>query len=140
MLLGSPSASLLSTPGPNDYGTPAQSPYSSYSTPSRTKVKYTERRNVRFEIQDVSQGLDYPDSVFDIVHCRYVLTLGVCLFHPGLLQLTYEAASKVPDFGAAVQELLRVLRPGGLLLMAESSVPFCLSVGLYHYCYVCLSE
>ncbi|KAG8748561.1 hypothetical protein FRC10_003695 [Ceratobasidium sp. 414] len=97
-----------------DYGTPAPSPYSSYGppqTPQRTEVAYTERNNVRFEIHDLSQGLDYPDGVFDIVHCRYVLTLGV------------------PECKAAIQELLRVLRPGGLLLMAESSVPFCLSDG-----------
>lgn len=114
MLLGTPGStgiSLPSSPWPQDYGTPAPSPYSSYGTPRSTEVKFKERDNVRFEIQDLSQELDYPDGVFDIVHCRYVLTLGV------------------PDFKAGIQELLRVLRPGGLLLMAESSVPFCLSDG-----------
>ncbi|KAG8734030.1 hypothetical protein FRC11_013086 [Ceratobasidium sp. 423] len=124
MLLGAPAptpAGLPATPGPYDYGTPvygtpaygtpAQTPYSSYGTPQQTEVQYVERDNVRFEIQDISEGLDFPDGVFDIVHCRYVLTLGV------------------PGFKAAIGELLRVLRPGGLLLMAESSVPFCLSDG-----------
>ncbi|KAG8678146.1 hypothetical protein FRC08_018037, partial [Ceratobasidium sp. 394] len=96
---------------PNTPGEPAPSPYSTYGTPQRTEVAYTERNNVRFEIHDLAQGLDYPDGVFDIVHCRYVLTLGV------------------PECKVAIQELLRVLRPGGLLLMAESSVPFCLSDG-----------
>ncbi|CAE6414576.1 unnamed protein product [Rhizoctonia solani] len=117
MFLGAPTpAGLLTTPGPYDYGTPAygtpvQTPYSNYGTPRQTEVQYVERDNVRFEIQDVSEGLDFPDGVFDIVHCRYVLTLGV------------------PGYKYAIEELLRVLRPGGLLLMAESSVPFCLSDG-----------
>ncbi|KDN42892.1 hypothetical protein RSAG8_06418, partial [Rhizoctonia solani AG-8 WAC10335] len=119
MLLGTPTptpAGLPATTGPYDYGTPtygtpAQTPYSSYGTPQQTEVQYVERDNVRFEIQDISEGLEFPDGVFDIVHCRYVLTLGV------------------PDYKKAIGELLRVLRPGGLLLMAESSVPFCLSDG-----------
>ncbi|KAH7345301.1 hypothetical protein B0J17DRAFT_712900 [Rhizoctonia solani] len=117
MFFGAPTpVGLPATPGPYDYGTPtygtpAQTPYSNYGTPRQTEVQHVERDNVRFEIQDVSEGLDFPDGVFDIVHCRYVLTLGV------------------PGYKYAIEELLRVLRPGGLLLMAESSVPFCLSDG-----------
>jgi hypothetical protein len=71
----------------NDYGTPAPSPYSDYGTPHPTQIAYTEPNNVRFEIHDLAQGLDYPDGVFDIVHCRYVLTLGV----RKILQLTCTA-------------------------------------------------
>lgn len=99
MLLGTPTSTEISlplTPGANDYGTPAQSPYSNYGTPHRTEVKYTERNNVRFEIQDLSQGLDYPDSVFDIVHCRYVLTLGVSLVNFGLRYLNSRRDIKGP--------------------------------------------
>lgn len=90
-----------------------QSPYSSYnySTPCRTDVMYTERSNVRFEIQDLCRGLEFPDSTFDVVHCRRVLTPGVT------------------EWRAAIRELLRVLRPGGLLLIGESSFPLSLSDG-----------
>lgn len=92
-----------------------QSPYSSYnySTPCRTDVMYTERSNVRFEIQDLCRGLEFPDSTFDVVHCRRVLTPGVT------------------EWRAAIRELLRVLRPGGLLLIGESSFPLSLSVSFH---------
>ncbi|KAF8609155.1 S-adenosyl-L-methionine-dependent methyltransferase [Ceratobasidium sp. AG-I] len=86
-----------------------QSPYSSYNC--RTDVMYTERSNVRFEIHDLCRGLDFPDGLFDIVHCRWVLTPGVT------------------EWRAAIREFLRVLRPGGLLLIGEGSIPFALSDG-----------
>jgi len=40
---------------------------------------YQDNPNVRFERGDVSTGLNFQDGEFDIVHCRYTLTLGVSL-------------------------------------------------------------
>ncbi|KAG8920566.1 hypothetical protein FRC03_006541 [Tulasnella sp. 419] len=74
-----------------------------------------ERENVRFERGDLTKGLDYPDGEFDVVHCRSVLALAI------------------PQYVQAVTELTRILRPGGLLLLAESTIPFCDSAGQpYH--------
>lgn len=115
MHLGMPGMSAADLTPTYDYDDiPTQPPYASYdySTSCRTDVMYTEQSNVRFEIQDLCRGLDFPDGEFDVVHCRRVLTLGVT------------------EWRAAVRELLRVLRPGGLLLIGESSVPFGLSVSL----------
>jgi hypothetical protein len=108
MLLGTPTPTPVgfpSTPGPYDYGTPgygtpgygtpAQTPYSNYGTPRQTEVHFVERENVRFEIQDISEGLEFPDGVFDIVHCRYVLTLGVS--HPWyLVRQTNDVPGRFP--------------------------------------------
>jgi ubiquinone/menaquinone biosynthesis C-methylase UbiE len=56
-------------------------------------------RNVDLRIGDV-QKLDFPDESFDTVTC----TLGFCT---------------IPDTTAAAKEAIRVLRPGGKLLMLE---------------------
>jgi ubiquinone/menaquinone biosynthesis C-methylase UbiE len=56
-------------------------------------------RSVDLQIGD-AQALDFPDASFDTVTC----TLGFCT---------------IPDTRAAAGEALRVLRPGGTLLMLE---------------------
>jgi ubiquinone/menaquinone biosynthesis C-methylase UbiE len=56
-------------------------------------------RDVDLRIGDV-QKLDFPDESFDTVTC----TLGFCT---------------IPDTTAAAKEAIRVLRPGGKLLMLE---------------------
>ncbi|ELU41583.1 cohesin complex subunit (Psm1), putative [Rhizoctonia solani AG-1 IA] len=113
MLLGTPiptPVGLPATPGPYDYGTPAygasgygtpgygtsaQTPYSNYGTPRQTEVHFVERDNVRFEIQDISEGLEFPDGVFDIIHCRYVLTA---------------SDGSDPALGTATRELIEIVR------------------------------
>jgi ubiquinone/menaquinone biosynthesis C-methylase UbiE len=47
-----------------------------------------------------AQALDFPDQSFDTVTC----TLALCT---------------IPDDGAAVREVMRVLRPGGLFVLME---------------------
>jgi ubiquinone/menaquinone biosynthesis C-methylase UbiE len=56
-------------------------------------------REVDLRVGD-AQALDFPDESFDTVTC----TLGLCT---------------IPDDGAAVAEMRRVLRPGGRLLLLE---------------------
>lgn len=36
-----------------------------------------ELPNVSFERGDITAGINYPDSVFDVVHCRSVLSVAV---------------------------------------------------------------
>jgi ubiquinone/menaquinone biosynthesis C-methylase UbiE len=74
---------------------------------------YIELPNVRFVEKDILDGVDAPDNYFDVIHCRFVF--GVAM-----------QADKVP---LAIKEMARVLKPGGLLLLVESSVPFSISDG-----------
>lgn len=53
-----------------------------------------------FYSQGTAERLPFPDSSFDLVTCQTVLI-------------------HVADPGAAIDEMMRVLRPGGLILMAE---------------------
>jgi len=73
-----------------------------------------ELPNVRFEKSDINRGLNYGDAEFDVVHCRSVLTVAI------------------PDYIPTIQEFTRVLRPSGLLLLAETTVPYTLSDGTPH--------
>lgn len=51
-------------------------------------------------VEGDAQALDFPDAAFDSVVCTY----GLCC---------------IPDEQLAVTEMFRVLRPGGLLLLAD---------------------
>jgi len=73
-----------------------------------------ELPNVRFERSDVTMGLNYGDAEFDVIHCRNVITVAI------------------PDYVAAIQEFTRLLRPSGLLLLAETTVPYTYSDGSSH--------
>lgn len=73
-----------------------------------------ELPNVRFERSDVTMGLNHGDMEFDVVHCRNVLTVAI------------------PDYVGAIREFTRVLRPSGLLLLAETTVPYTLADGTTH--------
>jgi len=74
-----------------------------------------ELPNVRFEKSDINMGLNYSDGEFDVVHCRNVLTVAV------------------PEYIAAIKEFTRVLKPSGLLLLAEMTVPYTTSTGSAHH-------
>jgi SAM-dependent methyltransferase len=58
---------------------------------------------VRFEVGDV-HALPFPDAAFEVVTCR-------------------RAAHHFSDIGAALAEMVRVLKPGGRLVIDDRSVP-----------------
>ncbi|CUA74609.1 hypothetical protein RSOLAG22IIIB_05615 [Rhizoctonia solani] len=61
---------------------------------------HTPRENIVFEVYDLYAGLAEADASFDMVHIRHT-------------------ANKVGNYPFLVQELYRVLRPGGLLVSGE---------------------
>ena len=56
--------------------------------------------NCSFVLGDVSLGLPYPDEHFDVVHGRLLM-------------------SGIRDWKALVDEMARVLKPGGLMVFVE---------------------
>ncbi|KAJ1548973.1 hypothetical protein HK405_012000, partial [Cladochytrium tenue] len=58
--------------------------------------------NVTFETKDVTNGLDFPDNTFDLVHQRS-------------LMLAY----KTEQWPAVLKELIRVTKPGGYIQLVE---------------------
>jgi len=81
-----------------------------------------ELPNVSFERADITVGLNHPDNKFDVVHCRNVLAVAV------------------PAYVTAIRDFTRVLRPSGLLLLAETTVPFSLSDGGGHRAQSAMAE
>nr|XP_019048697.1 hypothetical protein I302_02471 [Kwoniella bestiolae CBS 10118]OCF27627.1 hypothetical protein I302_02471 [Kwoniella bestiolae CBS 10118] len=61
--------------------------------------------NLHFAQNDITQGLPFPNESFDFVHSR-LLVMGV------------------RNWKAIVDEILRVLKPGGMVLMIECDFPW----------------
>ncbi|KAH6917073.1 S-adenosyl-L-methionine-dependent methyltransferase [Coprinopsis sp. MPI-PUGE-AT-0042] len=57
--------------------------------------------NVRFEVDDINLGIEHFYGQFDVVHCR--------LISPG-----------ISDYLLLIDQIARVLRPGGLMILGES--------------------
>ncbi len=62
--------------------------------------------NAKFHVADVTDRLPFEDDFFDVAHCHAVLT-------------------HVPDTQAALREVKRVLKPGGILACRELVVSSC---------------
>ena len=62
--------------------------------------------NATFHVADVTERLPFDDGFFDVAHCHAVLT-------------------HVPDTQAALREVKRVLKPGGVLACRELIVASC---------------
>ena len=66
---------------------------------ARTVAKMNGQENAAFHVSDVVE-MPFPDGFFDIAHCHNVLM-------------------HIPDTGAVLAEVKRVLKPGGLLACRE---------------------
>lgn len=73
-----------------------------------------------FELCDLDQpNVPYPDSHFDFIHARSILT-GVCVaVQATLARSLIFCFSQVHDYSRLLREMARLLRPGGLLLLIE---------------------
>lgn len=72
--------------------------------PSEGMLSEARKRGVRVAVQGVGESLPYPDDYFDL------LTMGYALRH-------------VSDLHTTFREYLRVLKPGGKVLLLEISRP-----------------
>jgi ubiquinone/menaquinone biosynthesis C-methylase UbiE len=61
--------------------------------------------NLELVLADCVKGLPYPDAHFDIVHARLIV-------------------GGIRDWGALLDEIVRVTNPGGLMVLAESAGPW----------------
>ena len=59
--------------------------------------------NCTFEVMDLNEGLPYGTATFDLVHAQYIL-------------------GSIPDWDGLMSEILRVLKPGGLVQMIEADM------------------
>jgi len=76
---------------------------------SRTMIQYANAQakvqsleNLHFSVMDVLQPLDFPDSSFDVVNARFMISF----MHK-------------ETWPIVIQELVRVLRPGGTISLTE---------------------
>jgi SAM-dependent methyltransferase len=67
------------------------------------QAEVQQRKNVHFQVMDILQPLDFPDSSFDLINARFISSFMRQEAWPGLFR-----------------EILRVLRPGGILRLTES--------------------
>ncbi len=96
--IGTVSAALAEDSGRNVVGTdydPAQI--------DSAKRRYSEHAGLRFQCEDATR-LTFPDASFDLAIAQMV-------FH------------HIPNWPAAVKELARVLRPGGLVVWYDHVIP-----------------
>lgn len=61
--------------------------------------------NLELVLGDCAQGLVYPDGHFDIVHARLIV-------------------GGIRDWKALLDEVVRITKPGGLMVFAESCCPW----------------
>lgn len=61
--------------------------------------------NLQLVLGDCAKGLEFPDAYFDVVHARLIV-------------------GGIRDWKALLDEVVRITRPGGLMVFAESCVPW----------------
>ena len=70
-----------------------------------------ERQNVHFRVMNATHPLDFPDSSFDLVNARLIFGFMQPATWPKLLRECY-----------------RILRPGGIIVLAEGELPLTTSL------------
>ncbi len=78
---------------------------------SRTMIEYARAQahvrrlqNIRFQIKDILQPLDFPDASFDLINARFIV------FIPRM------------QWPAVLRECYRLLRPGGTIRLVDGEV------------------
>lgn len=66
--------------------------------------------NVTFQLCNILDGLPYEDNTFDFVHMRQLIV-----------------ALRAKEWPAVLNEIYRVLKPGGLVQLVESDFTVCVS-------------
>jgi ubiquinone/menaquinone biosynthesis C-methylase UbiE len=61
--------------------------------------------NLQLVLGDCAKGLDFPDGYFDVVHARLIV-------------------GGIRDWKALLDEVVRITKQGGLMVFAESCVPW----------------
>jgi ubiquinone/menaquinone biosynthesis C-methylase UbiE len=77
--------------------------------------------NVKFELHNVLDGLPYPDNSFDFIHMRLMII-----------------ALRSSEWPFVLNEIFRVLKPGGLVELVESDFTVCSSERYYIIMIKCL--
>lgn len=80
---------------------------------ARARAQVHQVANVRFEVMDISQRLDFDDHSFDLVNARFL----VGVFSP-------------ENWSSFLHECYRVLRPGGHIRLTETENPLSTSVAM----------
>ena len=75
--------------------------------------------NVSFALADVNKSLPFADDFFDLVHMRLLIG-GVGSSRRTVMSLKFQ----ITDWHHSLQEVIRVLRPGGLIYSVEVIFPW----------------
>ena len=82
---------------------------------ARAQAYVRRLQNIRFEVQDVLQPLNFSDGSFDLINARFIV------FVPRV------------SWSSLLQECRRLLRPGGTIRLTEAEVPITTSLAFQRF-------
>jgi hypothetical protein len=72
----------------------------------------------RFEVDDINLGIEHFYGQFDVVHCR-LISPGVSTVSSSI-GFAHLCPVQISDYSLLIDQIARVLRPGGLMILGES--------------------